>query len=140
MARGILKRGVVSLYIFGFCLSREPLRGFRALKTRPLEHAAILSPIEEQAAERFAFITPAPATDWAGFTGLLDSWIDGPKFNHTHYLDAHDYHQAFYHVFLMVGRLRKRLIAVIINDTGAGDHRDEIRLVAGNMKFKIRPI
>lgn len=87
---------------------------------------------------------PLPFVDvvieWRGFTGLLESWIQRPEFTHTHYLAPDDYRQAFDHVLLMLGRLRKRLIAVRITDTGAGDERDEIRLVAPNFKFKIRPV
>lgn len=90
------------------------------------------------AAERYGFIKPR--TEWAGFTGLLEAWITAPTINHTHYLDATDYAQAFPHIFLMLGRLRKRLIAVRIQDTGGGDDRDEIRLITHNSKFKIRPI
>lgn len=40
----------------------------------------------------------------------------------------------------MLGRLRKRMIAVRISDTGGGDTKDEIRLIHNNKKFRIRPI
>lgn len=79
--------------------------------------------------------------DWRGFAGLLDTWIATANFNHTHYLTQADYRQVFDYIFLMLGRLRKRLIAVVVNDTGAGDEKDEIRLIAAdNKKFKIRPL
>lgn len=79
-------------------------------------------------------------TDWDGFAALLDTWIAAPTFNHTHYLTQADYRQVFDYIFLMLGRLRKRLIAVVVNDTGAGDEKDEIRIIYDNKKFKIRPI
>ena len=82
----------------------------------------------------------ANARDWRGFAGLLDTWIAAPTFNHTHYLAQAEYRQVFDYLFLMLGRLRKRLIAVVVNDTGAGDEKDEIRLIYDNKKFKIRPI
>lgn len=79
--------------------------------------------------------------DWRGFAGLLDSWMAAPNFDHTHYLAQDDYRQVFDYIFLMLGRLRKRLIAVIVSDTGAGDEKDEIRLIHHqNKKFKIRPL
>lgn len=80
------------------------------------------------------------AVDWRGFTGLLESWITAPTFTHTHYLTPSDYHQVFDYIFLQLGHLRKRKIAVIVTDTGDGDERDEIRLIHDNKKFKIRPI
>lgn len=90
------------------------------------------------AAARYGFITPR--TEWYGFTGLLESWIESPSFTHTHHLEADDYRQVFDHIFLMIGRLRKKIIAVRVSDTGAGDERDEIRLLSPTRKFIIRPI
>lgn len=90
------------------------------------------------AAKRYGFISAR--TEWDGFAGMLEYWIKAPQFSHTHYLDTTDYAQAFPHIFLMLGRLRKRLIAVRVQDTGAGDDKDEIRLIADDKKFKIRPI
>lgn len=71
---------------------------------------------------------------------MLDRWIQSPRFNHIHYLASSDYSQAFDHIFLMLGRLRKHMIAVRISDTGGGDLKDEIRLIKDNNKFRIRPI
>ena len=97
--------------------------------------------IESRATEPERYYNPIqPRTDWHGFTGLLDSWIKSPTFTHTHYLAPDDYRMAFDHVFLMLGTLRKRMIAIIINDTGGGDDKDEIRLIHQNIKFKIRPL
>lgn len=74
-------------------------------------------------------------------TGMLDLWIKSdPKFNHTHYLASADYCRVFDYIFLQLGQMRKRHIAVIVNDTSVGDHRDEIRLIHLSKKFKIRPI
>lgn len=101
--------------------------------------AAALPPVPApDPAQQFAFITPRH--EWQGFTGILDRWIQSPQFNHTHYLASGDYCQAFDHIFLMLGRLRKRMIAVRISDTAGGDTKDEIRLIAAKCKFKIRPI
>ena len=87
-----------------------------------------------------AATAPHIRTEWEGLTAYLDTWINAPQFNHTHYLDHTDYNQAFDYIFLMIGRLRKRLIVVRVSATGGGDDKDEIRLIAADKKFKIRPI
>lgn len=112
-----------------------------------IESRANISTITPAAPRHVQDAPPAPfggidinGHDWRGFAGLLDTWIAAPTFNHTHYLAQAEYRQVFDYIFLMLGRLRKRLIAVVVNDTGAGDEKDEIRLIYDNKKFKIRPI
>lgn len=79
--------------------------------------------------------------DWRGFTGLLDTWIKAPKFNHTHYLHSDDYREVFDYLHLMLGRLRRQVISLRITDTGGGDERDQFILTAHNSKkFRIRPV
>ena len=113
-----------------------------------LESRANTNTIRPAASRHRPDTLPAPfggidvyAIEWRGFAGLLDSWITAPTFPHTHYLAPSDYQQVFDYIFLQLGRLRKRHIAVIVSDTGDGDERDEIRLIHHNgNKFKIRPI
>lgn len=79
--------------------------------------------------------------DWRGFTGMLDTWIKAPRFNHTHYLTPDDYREVFDYLHLMLGRLRRQIIRLRITDTGDGDETDQITLTSYNSKrFKIRPI
>lgn len=109
-----------------------------AIESKATATIAAASPPAPDPGQQFAFITPRQ--EWHGFTAILDRWIASPQFNHTHYLANGDYSQAFDHIFLMLGRLRKRMIAVRISDTGGGDTKDEIRLIHNNKKFRIRPI
>ena len=83
---------------------------------------------------------PIQTDEFRGLRYLLKSWTKSPTFTHTHYLATQDYPQAFDHLHLHIGTIRKHLIRLAIFDTSDGDDRDEIILTTPRgKKFRIRP-